>query len=123
MIDLKAITPLALDPSFEQDGVFIPFSEAIVVMQSTGLTDKNGKEIYEGDILLEEWFGHRGRNYKHEVRWADFGWGLSKNGRKDSVTYFTPGLHHQDSFDLGNPKLEYFRIIGNIYENPDLLPS
>lgn len=95
----------------------------LVLMQSTGLTDKNGKEIFEGDILLEEWFGHHGRKYKHEVRWHGFGWGLSKNGRKDSVTSFTPGLHHQDSFDVGNYQLEYFRIIGDIYSNPDLLPS
>jgi len=59
-----------------------------ILMQFTGLKDKNGKEIYEGDILK-----HNQGNYAIE---------------------FIAGAFSYDE----NNELE---VIGNIYENPDLL--
>ena len=79
-----------------------------VLMQFTGLTDKNGKEIYEGDVV-----GLLGTSHSFEIFWDDkFGaWSLilQEHG-------FAPAEDHL----LGNC-LDDVEVIGNIYENPDLL--
>lgn len=80
--------------------------ESFELMQYTGLKDKNGVEIYEGDILN---YG----DYKnlHEVvfRNACF-WG-------ESIEYGKPtgiGIYNA---------LEDLEVVGNIYENPELLET
>lgn len=52
MVDLKVITPFALDPKLNQDGVFIPFGEEYAIMQWTGINDSKGTPIYDGDLVL-----------------------------------------------------------------------
>ena len=82
----------------------------IILMQFTGLRDKNGKEIYEGDIVqLGE---DRG-----VFNWAEdeTGWGIFEKG----LDYLAVGVfyghdgEHRKSWD----NLE---VIGNIYESPPL---
>lgn len=62
MVDLKAITPLALN--MDTGGLLIPFSDGLILMQSTGLTDKNGKDIFESHLVQ---FYENGRLHVCEV--------------------------------------------------------
>lgn len=81
--------------------------------QSTGLTDKNGKEIFEGDIV---------KGY------TDCGW---ENGKVVFGKYVTDNEQNEDIMGwCFSCKMRYhaldpqcsWEIIGNIYENPELLP-
>lgn len=85
---------------------FIGFKN-IELMQSTGLKDKNDKEIFEGDIL-----DYKGR--KALVRW---------HGSYASFIYrFVDELQKRNT-EWKPLYLAYMKceIIGNIYENPELL--
>jgi uncharacterized phage protein (TIGR01671 family) len=83
------------------------------LMQYTGLKDKNGKEIYEGDVV-EDRFGRKMLvgEWNYRLCW---------------IAITETNFHHADFFDWvesingelsGIAKVE---IIGNIYENPELL--
>ena len=77
------------------------------IMQSTGLKDKNGNEIFEGDVL-----DYRGR--KALVRW---------HGSYASFIYRFVDEPHKQKAEWKPLYLAYMKceIIGNIYENPELL--
>jgi uncharacterized phage protein (TIGR01671 family) len=88
----------------------------IILMQFTGLYDKDGKEIYEGDIVKAK-DPHRfqdGRQifYTCEVVYTDNAMFMLKNN------YDNYGKAETRYFDLKIMELE---VIGNIYENPELL--
>ena len=90
----------------------------VTLMQFTGLKDKNGKEIFEGDIVQE--FQMRFENDDDED------WKLLPYDKPDIVTMdrFPVYWLERESFgyegeDLKSP--DDFEVIGNIYENPELL--
>ena len=90
-------------------------SENYVLQQFTGLLDKNGKEIYEGDVvhLTKGW--HTVENDAREKY-------TGEDFIEGEVKYFTPYAGFGIS-GIGFDKLSLFpiEIIGNIYENPELL--
>src|SRR6187551_2136878 len=90
------------------------------LMQYTGLKDKNGVEIYEGDIIT---FG-RDRNYC--VVFQDGAFTLMHHGRLKSSDH--PGLKEIDGTPLRWGLISRVKelnfeaeVIGNIYQNPELL--
>lgn len=103
----------------------------VILMQSTGLKDKNGKEIFEGDILKfnDEWADYchegyidgviEGINYVEVVRGeACFEFGKTK--LPESALFAIENEHFKFK-DFIKDEGREFEIIGNIYENPELL--
>lgn len=79
------------------------------ICQYTGLIDKNGKKIWENDILE----GHLDDKFPEDVTrekviWHESGWKTEEPGC-DNKEYL-------DKFDTEN-----FEIVGNVYDNPELL--
>lgn len=91
---------------------YMSINDVTNVMQFTGLKDKNGKEIYEGDIVI-------GRSDDSaEVSKVTVEWDEKMSGWKPFNYFSTNGVNHIEDafFDLSTCE-----VIGNIYENPELL--
>lgn len=81
-----------------------PRDENIILMQSTGLLDKNGKEIFEGDIL-----GTKDGLLNGVVEY------------RSDLGMWTNSLIRYNNFERLCSIARDREIIGNIYENPELL--
>lgn len=79
------------------------------LMQYTGLKDSKNREIYESDIL----------RYKHSKKGRVISW--ASCGTYCIGKFFLPSASGMESFNDKNPQLEYHEIIGNVFENPELL--
>lgn len=79
------------------------------IMQYIGLKDKNGKEIYEGDVVTCK-LSHNGGFLPHmgAITWNDW-YGAFATKNDAGLTL------------LHNHAPNTFEVIGNIYENPELL--
>lgn len=91
------------EPDLEDiQSFFYHYNDSDELMQFTGLSDKNGKEIYEGDILKSSPYSIGAVLFRNGVF-------LSEENR-DGEPFCYPAFHFSIS-----------EIIGNIYENPELM--
>jgi len=102
-----------VDNKFHEWWMFGLGNEKIILMQSTGLFDKNGVGIYEGDIVIKYW--HTSED--------DPAYGIYE------PIYIIECDASNGGYNLRSESMEYEEIdsniildvIGNRYENPDLL--
>ncbi|WP_261080349.1 YopX family protein [Streptococcus mitis] len=88
------------------------YPDEIELMQSTGLQDKNGKEIFEGDVV----------RYNIDVvdikKHPTLGFYTVLNGREG---FFGDGMIIEDFEKDAEEFSQIVEIIGNVYKNPELL--
>ena len=85
--------------------------EDIILMQSTGLYDNNGVEIFEGDIVNVD------RTFRNPMTGSGT---LTLN--KNFEVVFINGMFTRDGSSMGLSKdLKYLTVIGNVHQHPELL--
>ena len=89
--------------------------DKLILQQYTGLKDINGKEIYEGDIVKNNFF-----NVKEEIGYircngtiSDWSFVLTLNKNNE--------IWHKTVYDTLHEAINNCEVIGNIYETPELL--
>lgn len=86
------------------------------VGQFTGLTDCNGKQIYEGDI-----FTVNGK-YPRVMLWDKMCWALMPTEYFHDEIFWVMNLQHP-RVDWWDEFANKFEVIGNIHDNPNLITS
>lgn len=122
---------LELNDSIMNDNIPV-YPDEIKLMQSTGLHDKNGKEIFEGDILKfnDEWDDYCYEGYVDgsieginfvEIERETTCFTFRKFQTSDSSLLYLMRDEYLSFEDLITDKDFEFEIVGNIYKNPELL--
>ena len=82
--------------------------EEVELMQSTSLCDKEGTEVFEGDIL------------HHQIQ-TEYTFIVKYD--KDNARWYGEGLSRTYRIDITKDFLQYYKVIGNVYENQELLEN
>lgn len=103
----------------------------IILTQSTGLKDTDGKEIYEGDIVEYNYYYdlHHPTISRKKVVWIDKDASFGCQKEWESSEKCTCGQTHTHKYPgistfrdiLSGSKKDSLKVLGNIYENPELL--
>ena len=134
--DVTYLNPLILDPAIKEE------NKHNILMQCTGLKDKNGKLIYEGDVVKDltypnnvrylcvfaPIFGGLGlmsiQNWKNynfcRENWEDY-YSNSEVRRLDNRFKLANQGNKLNCFSMNELKKNDYEVIGNIYENKELL--
>ena len=91
------------------------YPDEIELMQSTSLRDMNNREIFEGDIISD---GHTSRDIRHHQALGFYT--IDDNGVEE---FFGDTASLEDFEEVSKYMSENIEIIGNIYENKELLDA
>lgn len=95
--------------------IFPKYNPLITIVQFTGLYDKNGKEIYEGDII--QWNGYEVQNGKQIRPIRKRAIGMTVDAFRNS--FIDDCFHLQNLLEQGSN----IEVIGNVHENPELIQA
>lgn len=93
----------------ESGVLYAPPINPETLCQCTGLTDKNGNRIWENDILI----AHLDESYPEDVTYETIEWGMSGWVTREAGS---TDRQYLDEFDL-----EHYEVVGNIFDNKELL--
>ena len=89
--------------------------EDIILMQSTGLVDKNGKEVFVGDIV---------KRYRNPLFKAEWEYQIETVVKREACLLLEKKFgKNSATMSFGSPftKSDLLEVIGNVYENPEML--
>ena len=109
--NVDSLGEIGLNDAVMNDYITVSPDE-IELMQSTGLKDKNGEEIFEGDIITN------GQNVMCMKRHNTLGFYVEEKGE---VEFIADSAVLEEFEEDAKEIADILEIIGNIYENPELL--
>lgn len=127
MITLRGVVGYYSDIDDADDGIiqngkaYFPeqkfISKGFELSRFTGMKDKNGKDIYEGDILHGREEGDGETTAWTDVYYIVFFKNAGFYVREKSIKEDSSWCDHLSDNDI----VDYYEVVGNIYENPELL--